>query len=30
VRMFVTVEELPKKKITKLYGYEYPEAEKKK
>lgn len=25
IRMFVTVEELPKKKITKLYGYEYPE-----
>lgn len=30
VRMFVTVEELPKKKITKLYGYQYPEVEKKK
>jgi peptidyl-prolyl cis-trans isomerase B (cyclophilin B) len=30
VRMFVIVEELPKKKITKLYGYAYPEAEKKK
>lgn len=29
VRMFVTVEELPKKKITKLYGYEYPEVKKK-
>ncbi len=25
VRMFVTVEELPKKKITKEYGYVYPE-----
>jgi cyclophilin family peptidyl-prolyl cis-trans isomerase len=24
VRMFVTVEELSKKKITKLYGYQYP------
>ena len=24
VRMFVSVEELPKKKITKLYGYQYP------
>ncbi|GCC52830.1 peptidylprolyl isomerase [Chryseotalea sanaruensis] len=30
VRMFVTVEELSKKKITKLYGYEYPKEEKKK
>lgn len=30
IRMIVTVEELPKKKITKLYGYEYAEAEKKK
>jgi peptidyl-prolyl cis-trans isomerase B (cyclophilin B) len=30
VRMFVTVEELPKKKITKLYGYAYPEVKKKK
>lgn len=28
VRMFVTVEELSKKKITKLYGYEYPESKK--
>jgi peptidyl-prolyl cis-trans isomerase B (cyclophilin B) len=28
VRMFVTVEELPKKKITKLYGYVYPEVKK--
>ena len=25
IRMMVTVEELPKKKIEKLYGYEYPE-----
>ncbi len=30
VRMFVTVEELPKKKITKLYGYQYPAVERKK
>lgn len=29
VRMTVTVEELPKKKITKLYGYAYPEVKKK-
>ncbi len=28
VRMFVTVEEMPRKKITKLYGYEYPEIKK--
>jgi peptidyl-prolyl cis-trans isomerase B (cyclophilin B) len=28
VRMFVTVEELSKKKITKLYGYVYPEVKK--
>lgn len=28
VRMFVTVEEMPKKKITKLYGYTYPETKK--
>jgi peptidyl-prolyl cis-trans isomerase B (cyclophilin B) len=28
IRMFVTVEELPKKKITKLYGYVYPEVKK--
>lgn len=28
VVMTMTVEELPKKKITKLYGYEYPEEEK--
>ncbi|ELR70273.1 Peptidyl-prolyl cis-trans isomerase [Fulvivirga imtechensis AK7] len=27
IRMFVEVEELPKKKISKLYGYEYPEKE---
>lgn len=27
VRMFVSVEEMPKKKITKLYGYVYPESE---
>lgn len=27
IRMFVEVEEVPKKKITKLYGYEYPEKE---
>jgi peptidyl-prolyl cis-trans isomerase B (cyclophilin B) len=25
VRMFITVEELPKSKITKLYGYPYPD-----
>lgn len=25
IRMFVTVEEMPKSKITKLYGYKYPE-----
>jgi peptidyl-prolyl cis-trans isomerase B (cyclophilin B) len=25
VRMTVTVEEMPKKKIEKLYGYKYPE-----
>ncbi|HTH54471.1 MAG TPA: peptidylprolyl isomerase [Cyclobacteriaceae bacterium] len=30
VRMFVTVEELSKKKITKAYGYVYPQTEKKK
>ncbi len=29
VRMMVTVEELPKKKITKEYGYVYPETPKK-
>lgn len=29
VQMMVTVEEMPKKKITKQYGYQYPEAEKK-
>ncbi|NOS93456.1 MAG: peptidylprolyl isomerase [Cyclobacteriaceae bacterium] len=28
IRMFVTVEELSKKKITKLYGYVYPEEKK--
>jgi peptidyl-prolyl cis-trans isomerase B (cyclophilin B) len=28
VRMFVSVEELPKKKITKLYGYQYPTVKK--
>jgi peptidyl-prolyl cis-trans isomerase B (cyclophilin B) len=28
VRMFVTVEELPKKKITKLYGYVYSDVKK--
>ena len=28
IRMFITVEELPKKKITKLYGYVYPEVKK--
>lgn len=28
VRMFVTVEELSKKKITKLYGYVFPEVKK--
>jgi peptidyl-prolyl cis-trans isomerase B (cyclophilin B) len=28
IRMMVTVEELPKKKITKLYGYVYPEIKK--
>ncbi len=28
IRMFVTVEELSKKKITKLYGYVYPEVKK--
>jgi cyclophilin family peptidyl-prolyl cis-trans isomerase len=28
VRMFVTVKELSKKKITKLYGYHYPEIKK--
>ena len=28
VRMFISVEEMPKKKITKEYGYQYP-AEKK-
>ncbi len=26
IRMFVSVEEMPRKKITKLYGYEFPEA----
>ncbi len=30
VRMFVTVEEMPKKKISKEYSYVYPEVEKKK
>jgi cyclophilin family peptidyl-prolyl cis-trans isomerase len=30
VRMFVTVEEIPKKKITKEYGYVYPEVKNKK
>jgi len=30
VRMFVTVEEMSKKKITKEYGYVYAEAEHKK
>lgn len=28
IRMVVTVEELPKKKIEKLYGYKYPEEKK--
>jgi peptidyl-prolyl cis-trans isomerase B (cyclophilin B) len=28
IRMFISVEELPKKKITKLYGYVYPELKK--
>lgn len=28
IRMFVTVEEMSKKKITKLYGYIYPEVKK--
>lgn len=28
IRMFVTVEEMSKKKITKLYGYQYPEVKK--
>jgi peptidyl-prolyl cis-trans isomerase B (cyclophilin B) len=28
IRMFVTVEEVSKKKITKLYGYVYPEVKK--
>jgi hypothetical protein len=28
IRMFVTVEEMSKKKITKLYGYVYPEVKK--
>ena len=28
IRMSVTVEELSKKKITKLYGYVYPEVKK--
>ena len=28
IRMFVTVEEMSKKKITKLYGYQYPELKK--
>jgi peptidyl-prolyl cis-trans isomerase B (cyclophilin B) len=28
IRMTITVEELPKKKITKLYGYVYPEVKK--
>jgi cyclophilin family peptidyl-prolyl cis-trans isomerase len=28
IRMMVTVEEMPKKKITKEYGYEYPAAKK--
>lgn len=28
VRMFVTVEEMPKSKITKLYGYKFPEEKK--
>lgn len=28
VRMFITVEELSKKKIEKLYGYQYPEVKK--
>jgi peptidyl-prolyl cis-trans isomerase B (cyclophilin B) len=28
IRMFVTIEEMPKKKITKLYGYVYPETKK--
>jgi peptidyl-prolyl cis-trans isomerase B (cyclophilin B) len=28
IRMTVSVEEMPKKKITKEYGYEYPEAKK--
>jgi hypothetical protein len=28
IRMFVTVEEMSKKKITNLYGYVYPEVKK--
>jgi len=28
VRMFVSVQELSKKKITKLYGYQYPVVKK--
>lgn len=28
IRMFITVEEMSKKKITKLYGYVYPEVKK--
>jgi cyclophilin family peptidyl-prolyl cis-trans isomerase len=30
VRMFISVEELPKKKITQLYGYQYPDQVKNK
>jgi peptidyl-prolyl cis-trans isomerase B (cyclophilin B) len=30
IRMFISVEELPKKKVTQLYGYIYPEQPKKK